>query len=94
MVGSLEPLRLRREVFEAKRADRTSAAALDDIGLRTFDELVSWFTAGPEAMRRFVGPGPVLTDDRPLVEYHRSLPRDTQPLDLSSLRSDVSEILD
>lgn len=93
MVGSLAPLRLDRETFDAKRASPQTAAALDDIGLTSFSQLVSWYTAGPDAMRRFVGPGPVLTDDQPLVEYHRSLPRDTQPLDLTSLRSDVNEIL-
>jgi hypothetical protein len=39
-------------------------------------------------MSRFVGHGPVLTDDRPLVEYFLSLPRD-KVLDLSGLRADV-----
>jgi spermidine synthase len=93
MVGSLTPLRLSEDAFRAKREMPQTAAALDEVGLRSFDDLVSWYTAGPDAMRRFVGEGPVLTDDQPLVEYHRSLPRDTQPLNLSSLRSDVSEIL-
>jgi spermidine synthase len=93
MVASKEPLRVRRAAFESKRTSPVTAAALDEIGLTSFDVLSSWYTAGADAMRRFVGHGPVLTDDRPLVEYHRSLPRDTQPLNLSSLRSDVSEIL-
>lgn len=93
MVGSLAPLRIEPEAFAAKRRSSTTAAALDEVGLGTFDDLVSWYTAGPEAMRRFVGPGPVLTDDQPLVEYHRSLPRDAHPLNLTSLRSDVREIL-
>jgi hypothetical protein len=44
-------------------------------------------------MRRFVGPGPVLTDDQPLLEYHRSLPRQDQALDLSTLRGDVRAIV-
>jgi hypothetical protein len=44
--------------------------------------------AGPEKMRAFVGDGPILTDDRPLVEYFLSMPRDRDP-DLSRLRGDV-----
>ena len=72
---------------------RRPRAALDDIGLTSFDVLANWYTAGPDAMRRFVGPGPLLTDDRPLVEYHRSLPQDAGPLDLSTLRSDFSEVV-
>ena len=37
------------------------------------------------ALRSFVGEGPLLTDDRPLVEYYLSLPRDNRTVDLSSL---------
>ena len=93
MVGSVQPLRLDPATVSAKRASPVTARALDDIGLTSFDVLADWYTAGPEAMRRFVGPGPVLTDDRPLVEYHRSLPRDAEPLDLSTLRSEFSEVV-
>ena len=93
MVGSVQPLRLDPATVSAKRASTVTARALDDIGLTSFDVLANWYTAGPEAMRRFVGPGPLLTDDRPLVEYHRSLPRDAGPLDLSKLRSDFSEVV-
>ena len=39
-------------------------------------------------LRAFVGPGPLLTDDRPLVEYFLSLPRD-RDVDLSSLKGDA-----
>ena len=93
MVGSMQPLRLSPAALDSKRESAVTAQALDDIGLESFDVLNSWFTAGPEAMRTFVGRGPLLTDDRPLVEYHRSLPRDARPLDLSTLRSDFSEIV-
>ena len=93
MVGALEPLRLDPATIEAKRSSPVLRAALDDVGLTSFEVLASWYTASPATMRNFVGPGPVLTDDQPLVEYHRSLPRDAQPLDLTSLRSDVREIV-
>ena len=43
-------------------------------------------------MRAFVGDGPWLTDDRPLVEYHRSLPPDPRPLDLSVIKGSVDEL--
>jgi hypothetical protein len=39
----------------------------------------------------FAGPGELLTDDRPLVEYFRSLPTEGRStVDLSSLGNDVS----
>ncbi len=93
MVGSLAPLKIDRALVATKRADPITAAALDDIGLRDFETLASWYTAGPDEMRRLVGDGPILTDDRPLVEYHRSLPANDPPIDLSNLRGDVSRII-
>ena len=93
MVGSLEPIRLNPQTIETQRADPVTAAALDEVGLRSFEHLRSWYTAGPDDMRRFVGPGPVLTDDQPLLEYHRSLPRGPDTLDLSTLRGDVNLII-
>ena len=94
MVGSLQPIRLNPQTIETQRADPVTAAALDEIGLRSFEDLRSWYTAGPDDMRRFVGPGIVLTDDRPLLEYHRSLPGGAGMVDLSTLRSDVNSIID
>jgi spermidine synthase len=93
MVGSKAPLRIDPSTFDDKRRDARTRAALDDIGLAGFETLRSWYTAGPEEMRRFVGPGPVLTDDQPLVEYYRSLPARDTPLDLTGLAGDVSRLL-
>ena len=76
----------------APHRDAFSAAALDDIGLLDFETLRGWYTAGPEEMRAFVGPGLVLTDDRPLLEYHRSLPGDREDLDLRALRGDFTRV--
>jgi spermidine synthase len=93
MVGSLEPLRLTPQLLARRRAHPDTAAALDEVGLRTFEDLRGWWTAGPDRMRGFVGPGPVLTDDRPLLEYHRSLPQESGTVDLTALRSDVDAII-
>jgi spermidine synthase len=92
MVGSVRPLRLSRPAFERKLADGRTAAALVEVGLDSFETLRSWYTAGPEDMRRFVGEGPVLTDNRPLVEYHRSLPQNDELIDVSTLRGNVADI--
>ena len=48
--------------------------------------MLKHYVAGPAALRGFVEEGPILTDDKPLLEYYLSLPRDTRPLDLSGLR--------
>jgi spermidine synthase len=88
LVGSLEPLQLRRSDFERKLQTPGGAEGLRDLGTPTFDRLLSLFSAGPDELRAFVGDGPVLTDDRPLVEYFLSLPRD-RDVDTSTLKGDV-----
>ena len=94
MVGAKRPLRLRPATLEAKRARAQTRAALDEIGLDSFATLTSWYVAGPDELRRFVGEGPLLTDDRPLVEYHRSLPDGEPMVDLTGVRGDVADVLD
>jgi spermidine synthase len=92
MVGSTRPLRIDPGALDRLRQDDTTRAALDAVGLTGFDTLRSWYTAGADEMRAFVGEGPVLTDDRPLVEYHHFLPRPEEqpPLNLSSLKGDFA----
>ena len=93
MIGSVHPLTIRPDAVDAKRANPQTAAALDDIGLRDFQMLTSWYTAGPDEMRRFVGDGPLLTDDHPRVEYSRGLPPNDPNVNISSLRGDVSRVI-
>lgn len=89
MVGSLRPLEISRDAFAGRIADPDVRFALLQVGLDSFDALLARYTTGPEGMRRFVGDGPVLTDDKPLLEYHRSL-EGSPPVDVSSMRGDVN----
>ncbi len=95
MVGSRRSLTIDSGVIDRARQNPQTREALDAIGLKGFAELRSWYTAGPDEMRAFVGPGPILTDDRPLVEYHHWLPSPhaQPPLDLSTLKGDVNRIV-
>jgi spermidine synthase len=93
MVGSLTPLTLTPALVDAKRANPETRAALEEVGLDSFETLASWYQAGPDELRRFVGEGPVLTDDRPLLEYHRSLPAGDPPVDLRGVRGDVAALV-
>jgi len=93
MVGSVEPLQVRRETVERALAAPSSGELLRTIGLDSFDALDQWYTAGPREMRAFVGQGPLLTDDRPLLEYYRSLPADEALVDLSTLHGRFSDVL-
>jgi spermidine synthase len=89
-IGSVEPLRLRRQDFDWKLSVPGRAQGMKDARIESFDALLETFTAGPKEIRAFVGEGPLLTDDRPLAEYFLSLKRDREP-DLAALKGDVRQ---
>ena len=92
MVGSMKPLQItrgRRRMEAAGAADPRRRSMRSASGRST--TCSSLYTAGDAKMREFVGEGPILTDDRPAIEYFLALPR--RDVDLSGLHSDVREII-
>lgn len=93
-VAGRRPLALRRDWFElGKMQDPATREILTSMGIDSFETLLSLYVAGPEEIRRYVGEGPVLTDDRPVLEYFLAWPDDRRPADLSGVRGDVSRHL-
>jgi spermidine synthase len=89
-----QPLTLRRDWFElGKMQDPATREVLTSMGIDSFETLLSLYVAGPEEIRRYVGEGPILTDDRPVLEYFLAWPDDQRPVDLSGVRGDVSRHL-
>jgi len=88
MLGSVEPLQLRQRDFDWKVQIPQRRDMMSQLGITTFGDLLGLYVAGPAEMRQFLGEGPVLTDDRPLVEYFLSLPRDRQ-VNLAGVKGDV-----
>ena len=88
MIGGAEPLQLRRRELDWKLQMPARREMLNELGITNFEKLLSLYRAGPSELRQYVGEGPLLTDDRPLVEYFLSLPRDRQ-VDLSGVVGDV-----
>jgi spermidine synthase len=93
MIGSAVPHTISPESFALKLEDPRTRAAFREIGLERFDDLAGLYHAGDRELRAFVGEGPVLTDDRPLVEYHRSLPGNEPMIDTTGLRGQVADII-
>jgi spermidine synthase len=92
LIGSTTPLRLTRSDFEWKLGLPDRAQGFRDVGMTSFADLTGLYTAGPKELTRFAGDGPLLTDDRPMVEYFLSLPREGAP-DKSLMKRDLGEIL-
>jgi spermidine synthase len=88
MIGTNQPLELDPAELERKWSDPVTRAALASIGLESLQSLLGLYTAGPEELHRFVGPGQILVDDRPVVEYFLSLPRYDRRVDLTNLHGD------
>jgi spermidine synthase len=89
MLGSLEPFTLSAAGYDARR-DNAAFTALFDWDLNM---LRRNYLAGPEQLRGWVGEGPILTDDKPLIEYFLALPKDDPPVDLRGLRGPFEDVL-
>jgi spermidine synthase len=92
LVGTVRPLHVSRAAFERQLAVSDTRVALEAVGLTSTDALAGWFTANADALRAFVGAGTVLTDDRPLVEYYRTLPKGEPLARLSDLHGDPASV--
>ena len=93
LVGTRQPLQLDARQFRRRAVNPRFVEALHAAGIDGFDALSKTYTAGPAELRAFVGDGPILTDDRPLVEYFRALPSGEADIDLSKLRGNVREVI-
>ena len=70
LIGTLEPLRVDYKNFTARAqiASIRDGLAADDLdGMSLLDS----FMMGPEAVREYVGTGPIHTDNRPRLEFFR-----------------------
>ena len=58
-----------------------------------FDTIAKTYLAGPKAAAEWVGPGPIMTDDKPTIEYFLSLPENERPSDLSHIAGRPEEVV-
>jgi spermidine synthase len=75
MVGTREPLTLSRDRIESLLAATETRDLLRLMNIESFDHLERIFRAATPDVRTYLGPGPVLSDDRPILEYFASLPQ-------------------
>jgi spermidine synthase len=72
MLGSTTPFTISRTNYEVRRQSFEQFPW----DLATLQRI---FVAGPEEAKAFAGDGPVLSDDRPVIEYFLSLPKNDGP---------------
>lgn len=76
LVGSNEPITIDPTAVRSRLADPAWQPVLGDVGIVDWNAFTGLFTADDAALRAAIGDGPVLTDDRPRLEYYRTLPAD------------------
>jgi spermidine synthase len=76
LLGAKRPLQFDAASLAQKWEDLEANEAPASSGSRNPSLTLPLYRAGPRELAEQVGPGPILTDDRPLVEYFRSLARD------------------
>src|SRR5262249_26486845 len=67
LIGARRPLRLDRAAFDAALQSPALCTALARIHVTSFDDVLALYSAGPREMAAYVGEGPLVTDDRPML---------------------------
>jgi spermidine synthase len=73
MIGTKQPLTVSRARIESLLATPEGRQALALMHVESFDHLVRMFRASPADIAAYLGPGQVLSDDQPSLEYFASL---------------------
>jgi hypothetical protein len=85
LIGSNAPLSVSRSELEARLADPSARASLAEVGLNHAQDVLAQFRGTDEQLHAYVsGPGPVLTDDHPILEYFAGQDIPGDPPDLST----------
>lgn len=92
-LGSPSPIRVDPQQLAERLADSSARASLAEVGLNHPQDVLTHFRADTEELRAYVGVGPILTDDRPLLEYFQSTDIAYEPPDLGRFSSDASKVL-
>ena len=73
LIGSKRPLDLSPETLQRRLDQPSTKEGARVVGAHAADVL-RHYTDDGTAFRELIGDGPILTDDRPLTEYFRSIP--------------------
>jgi spermidine synthase len=92
LVGSNEPFTLRESDYQLKVMYPNVQAVFDEVGLGSFEALKKQYYSGRAELLRYLGDGPVLQDDRPIIEYFLTMPKGPMS-DMSAFQGNVQDIL-
>lgn len=79
LIGSERPLDPSMPWVERKFDWPLSKAALQQVNIRYPEDVRALYLAGRAEIERYVGPGPIITDDQPRLEYFLGLSSSSRP---------------
>jgi spermidine synthase len=80
-IGSMEPLKLDLDEWRRRMRSPELGDDLAAIGFRSPEDLAATFVAAGRALDGFIGDGPIVTDNRPRIEYFNFYPIDPMGYD-------------
>jgi hypothetical protein len=92
LVGSHQPLRVSQSRLD-RRLEEPDFREHFDSSFGAFGGLRGLYAGGAEQLHAFLGDGPILTDDRPLVEYFLSIPQNEPGAPIEQLGGELNEIM-
>lgn len=94
-IGSKSPITVSLSQLAARGETPGGSRFLQERGLPSPRHALDWFVTDQDTLRAYVGSGPLLSDDRPYLEYFRTFPRQATPASavIPQLRTDVARIL-
>src|SRR5262249_6905974 len=92
LIGSPSAIVLSRSSLESRLADPAPRSTLAEVGFNHAQDVLAQFRANDATLRTYVGSGPVLSDDHPLLEYFLSLDASQDPVDLGQFHDPPSVI--
>ncbi len=93
VIGSDAPVILRPEDYAVKVAFPDVQRVFSEVGIGTFDDLLAQYFTGNAQIERYLGTGPMLRDDKPVIEYFLSMPRHSPPVDLTPYEGSKADVL-
>jgi spermidine synthase len=92
-IGSKSPIAVDPAALAARFDDPAARASLAAIGLTRPEDVLGLYVGNRDDALVYLGPGPVISDDRPYVEYYRSLPAGDRLPDVSGFPRDPAAIV-
>lgn len=91
MIGSNQPIQISRSALARKFEHPQTRSSLLEVKLQSPEQVLKMYTGSREEIAAYVGDGPIISDDRPLIEYFRSSEEMQEVVTLGRIQRDLRD---